>query len=177
VIANNSSSTTSSSSHPQKRSQSVSPQHLRTTPKHQRKMEASIPDNKKVNISCQSSISGRQLTEPGRERVPKPEPEPEPEPERVLPIPLPRIRRRVNKVRCRAPTRSPPVLPVGESCGLSNHKGPEEGAAMEIALEWSSGTKRWTTDCRMPKNMHLRYVNIAERASEAVNLSLEYTYI
>lgn len=175
MIANNSSSTTSSSSHPQKRSQSVSPQHLRTTPKHQRKMEASIPDNKKVNISCQSSISGRQLTEPGRERVPKPEPEPEPE--RVLPILLPRIRRRVNKVRCRAPTRSPPVLPVGESCGLSNHKGPEEGAAMEIALEWSSGTKRWTTDCRMPKNMHLRYVNIAERASEAVNLSIEYTYI
>jgi hypothetical protein len=176
VIANNSSSTTSSSSsHPQKRSQFVSPQHLRTTPKHQRKMEASIPDNKKVNIRRQSSISGRQLTEPGRERVPKPEPEPQPE--RVLPILLPRIRRRVNKVRCRAPIRGPRVLPVGESCGLSNHKGPEEGAAMEIALEWSSGTKRWTTDCRMPKNMHLRYVNTAERASEAVNISLKYTYI
>jgi hypothetical protein len=36
--------------HPQKRSQSVSPQHLRVTSKQQRKMEAFLPDNKKVNI-------------------------------------------------------------------------------------------------------------------------------
>lgn len=110
-----------------------------------------------------------------RERVPNPEPDPDPE--RVLPIPLPRIRRRVNKVRCRAPTRGPSVLPVGESCRLSTHKGLEEGTAMEIALEWSSGTRGWKVDCRMPKNMHLRYVNTAERASEAVNTSLKYTYI
>lgn len=153
------------------RSQAVSPKHLRTTPQHQRKMEASIPDNKKVNIRRQSSVPGRQLTEPGRER------ERMPEPERVLPIRLPRIRRRINKARCRAPSRGPSVLSVGECFRLSNHKGPEEGTAMEIALEWSSGTRRWKADCRVPKNMHLRYVNTAERASEAVNISLKYTYI
>ena len=112
-----------------------------------------------------------------RERVPNPDPDPDPDPERVLSIPLPRIRRRVNKVRRRAPTRGPSVLSVGECFRLSNYKGPEEGTAMEIALEWSSGTGRWKVDCRVPKNMHLRYVNTAERASEAANTSLKYTHI
>lgn len=63
--------TTSSSSRPQKRSQSVSPQHLRTTPKHQRKMEASIPDNKKGESGCQSQSQSQSQSACSRSSSPE----------------------------------------------------------------------------------------------------------
>lgn len=65
------SSSSSSSSHPQKRSQSVSPQHLRTTPKHQRKMEASIPDNKKGESGCQSQSQSQSQSACSRSSSPE----------------------------------------------------------------------------------------------------------
>jgi len=50
----------------QKRSQSVSLQHLRTTSKHQRKMEASVPNNKKSQSQseCQSQSACSRSSSP-----------------------------------------------------------------------------------------------------------------